>query len=78
MILIEFEGASVSVLDGVKEYTPRGKIFINPDRVQAIYDHTIITGDNQIRVMEDIDKIRMKLGMTGKLAIENGLWKEVR
>ena len=76
-MLVEFLGATFTEIDGVREYSPRGKIFINPDRVNAVYDHCIITGNNQIRVMETIDEIKEKLGMTGLAAIEKHYWKNL-
>lgn len=59
--LVEFMGASVEGSDEDKVYTPRGAIYINPDRVNAFYDHHILTENNNIRVMEDAAEICRKL-----------------
>ena len=59
--LIEFMGATVEGTDEDKVYTPRGAIYINPDRVNAFYDHHILTENNNIRVMEDAAEICRKL-----------------
>ncbi len=53
MNLIKFMGAAMSEDEnGNRTYTPRGPIWINPDQVAGVYDHTILTCGNRIRVME--------------------------
>ena len=59
----QFMGASTEIDDDGKilEYTPRGKVLINVARINAIYDHTILTGGHKIRVMETLEEIRRKI-----------------
>ena len=59
--MIKFEGASVREGDTGKEYTSRGEIWINPDMVSAVYDHTILMHGNRIHVMEELNDILNKL-----------------
>ena len=82
--LIEFMGASVEGSGEDKVYTPRGVIFVNPDWVNAFYDHHIITGNNSIRVMEDAADICRKLSGSTPLdvrvrmaAIEKDVFKDL-
>ncbi len=59
----QFMGASTEIDDDGKilEYTPRGEVVINVGRINAIYDHTILTGGHKIRVMETLEEIRRKI-----------------
>lgn len=60
--MVIFEGATMTLDDdGKREYTPRGPIWVNPSAVAAVYDHTILTGVHQIRVMETQEEIVRKL-----------------
>ncbi len=62
MSLVEFMGATASEDErGNREYKPRGPIWINPDLVAGVYDHTILTSGNMIRVMENVDQILEKI-----------------
>ena len=61
--LIEFQGAS---RDELGQYSERGAIWINPARVSAIYDHTILLDGHKIRVMETADEIIKKLTWRNK------------
>ena len=62
-MFVTFMGASTEIDDDGKilEYTPRGEVVINVGRINAIYDHTILTGGHKIRVMETLDEIRQKI-----------------
>ena len=62
-MFVTFMGASTEIDDDGKilEYTPRGKVLINVARINAIYDHTILTGGHKIRVMETLEEIRDKI-----------------
>ena len=61
--LIEFQGAS---RDELGQYSERGAIWINPARVSAIYDHTILLDGHKIRVMETEPDIIKKLTWRNK------------
>ena len=63
-MFVTFMGASTEIDDDGKilEYTPRGKVVINVARINAVYDHTILTGGHKIRVMETLEEIREKIG----------------
>lgn len=61
--LIEFQGAS---RDDLGQYSERGAIWINPARVSAIYDHTILLDGHKIRVMETEPDIINKLTWRNK------------
>lgn len=56
-MMILFKGATK---DG-DDFTERGPVWINPARICAIYDHTILVDGYKIRVMETakeaVDKI---------------------
>ena len=56
-MMIKFKGATK---DG-DDFTERGPVWINPARICAIYDHTILVDGYKIRVMETakeaVDKI---------------------
>ncbi len=60
--MVKFVGATMTLDDdGNREYTARGPIWINPAMVAAVYDHTILTGVHQIRVMEELPVIVARL-----------------
>lgn len=60
--MVQFTGASVKQTDsGAKEYTPRGPIYIRLCSIVGFYDHTLLVGDHQIRVMESFEEIRKKV-----------------
>ena len=63
VIFVSFMGAATDIDDDGKivEYTPRGKVVINVGRINAIYDHTILTGGHKIRVMETLEEIQWKI-----------------
>lgn len=63
-MFVTFMGAAGEIDDDGKilEYTPRGEVVINVGRINAVYDHTILTGGHKIRVMETLDEIRQKIG----------------
>lgn len=48
MLMIRFQGAT----QAGDEYTERGPIWVNPERICAIYDHTILVDGYKIRIME--------------------------
>ena len=64
MRTVTFEGAELSLSDDINHpfnYTPRGSITINMDRIDAYYDHTILVGGHKIRVMDTFDEIAEKI-----------------
>ena len=56
--LIEFQGAS---RDELGQYSERGAIWINPARITAFYDHTILVDGYKIRVMDTEEEIVRRL-----------------
>ena len=62
-MFVTFMGAATSIDDDGKvlEYTPRGKVVINVARINAVYDHTILTGGHKIRVMGSMEEILEKI-----------------
>ena len=62
-MFVTLMGASTEIDDDGKilEYTPRGEVVINVGRINAIYDHTILTGGHKIRVMETLEEIRREI-----------------
>ena len=61
---VTFQGAAVTFADDANElpvYKPRGEITLNPERIDAVYDHTIIIGGHKIRVMENYEEIKRKV-----------------
>lgn len=69
MKTVTFEGAELSLSDDINHpfnYTPRGAITINLDRIDAYYDHTILVGGHKIRVMDTFDEIRQKINSCDK------------
>ncbi len=62
-MFVTLMGAATDIDDDGKivEYTPRGKVVINVGRINAIYDHTILTGGHKIRVMETLEEIQWKI-----------------
>lgn len=61
MAWIELHGATEDWSSGEREYRERGKIYINPDRTDAFYDHTVLATGNKIRVMETAEEIKQCL-----------------
>ena len=63
VMLVSFMGAITDIDDDgrIIDYVPRGKVMINPERVSAAYDHTILTDGDKIRVMETMEEIQRKL-----------------
>ncbi len=63
-IFVSFMGAAIDIDDDGKivDYVPRGEVVINVARINAVYDHTILTGGHKIRVMETLEEIREKIG----------------
>jgi hypothetical protein len=63
MVFETFEGASTEIDDDGKiiGYVPRGEIVVNVGLINAVYDHTILTGGHKIRVMETLEEIRRKI-----------------
>lgn len=62
MTLIKFMGATMTEKDnGEREYQQRGPVWINPDMVAGVYDHTILISGNRIRVMQNLNEILAKL-----------------
>lgn len=62
-MFVTIMGAAIEIDDDGKivEYTPRGEVVINVGRINAIYDHTILTAGHKIRVMETLEEIREKI-----------------
>ncbi len=58
MKLVEFRGASREI-DAI--YIDRGPVWINPELVSGVYDHTILIDGHKIRVMEDVNELVKKL-----------------
>lgn len=62
MPMIRFRGARIEYEDdGEKKYSDRGPIWINRDAVIGFYEHTLLTANHQIRVMEKIWEIGAKM-----------------
>lgn len=61
MGFVKFNGASCRADGEKKVYEPIAPIYINEDAVVAFYDHTIMTQNNKLRVMEDLEDIWRKL-----------------
>jgi len=57
MNLIEFRGAARDEISGQTEYTDRGPVWVNPEHVSCVYDHTILIDGHKIRVMEPMEEI---------------------
>lgn len=66
--MVRFTGASVKQADsGERQYSPRGPIYIRASKIVGFYDHTLLVGDHQIRVMETIEEIHRRLQDDGEL-----------
>ena len=63
IIFIEFMGAKTDLdeYDGQTNYVPRGKIAIRLDEITAYYDHTIITREKRISVMDTYEEIKERI-----------------
>ena len=61
-MLIKFDGATFD--SDSATYEPRGPILVNPDHIDAAYDHTILIQGHKIRVMDDLEHILAKLEVT--------------
>lgn len=62
-MFVTFMGAATEIDDDGKilQYTPRGEVVINVGRINAVYDHTILTDGHKIRVMETLEEIQRKI-----------------
>jgi hypothetical protein len=62
-LFVTLMGASTEIDDDGKiiGYVPRGEIVVNVGLINAVYDHTILTGGHKIRVMETLEEIRRKI-----------------
>ena len=62
-MFVTLMGAATDIDDDGKivDYVPRGEVVINVGRIDAYYNHTILTGGHKIRVMETLDEIRRKI-----------------
>lgn len=58
---VKFTGAYSSMDETEKKYIPRGGISIRVDAIIGFYDHTILTTNQKIRVVETYEEIRKKL-----------------
>ena len=59
---VQFVGAYWTMHDeNEKVWEPLNIVYINPDQVAGFYDHTILTGNNKIHVMENLEEIETKL-----------------
>ena len=58
---VRFVGARIETSDGAKVITPRGDIYINPERVNGFYDHVILVSGHKICVVDGIDEITKRL-----------------
>lgn len=61
-MMILFKGATK---DG-DDFTERGPVWINPARICAIYDHTILVDGYKIRVMETEEEAIKKITAVGE------------
>ena len=61
MDIIEFRGAQMHEEDGKREYVSVGPVAVNVDQIVAYYDHTILSANNKIRIMETYEEIKAKL-----------------
>ena len=59
-MFVSFKGARATYdSEGNAVFEPRGyDIYVNVERIAVAYDHTLLIGDNQIRVMETGPEIR--------------------
>ncbi len=58
MNLVKFMGAAMTEDEhGERDYVERGPIWINPEMVAGVYDHTILISGHKIRVMESSPEI---------------------
>ncbi len=72
MELVKLMGAAVRQMDdGDWEYTEREPIWINPARVDMVYDHTVVVGGSKVRVMDRTDEIVAKIE-AGAMAHDDG------
>lgn len=58
---VKFTGAYASMDETEKKYIPRGGISIRADAIIGFYDHTILTTNQKIRVVETYEEIKRKL-----------------
>ena len=58
---VKFTGAYASMDETEKKYIPRGGISIRVDAIIGFYDHTILTANQKIRVVETYEEIKRKL-----------------
>ena len=61
-MMVKFLGATK---DG-DEFNARGPIWVNPARICAIYDHTILVDGYKIRVMETAEEAIKKITAVGE------------
>ncbi len=62
MKLIKLMGASMAENDsGVREYKARGPVWIRPEAVTVVYEHTVCTEANTIRVMQTSEEIMQRI-----------------
>lgn len=57
MRMIELHGATYDDSSGEREYKELGKVWVNPDNVDFVYDHTVVVQERKLRVMETGEEI---------------------
>ena len=64
MMFAKFMGASTEVDDDgrITKYLPRGEVVINIAQIGAVYDHTLVIMGHKIRVVENLEEIKARLG----------------
>ena len=57
MRMIELHGATYDDSSGERIYKELGRVWVNPERVCFVYDHTVVIGAQKLRVMESGEEI---------------------
>lgn len=60
-MFVIMKGAKLDTDGGIPVYRMRGNIFINPERIDCFYDHTIYIREMKISVMETAEEIARKI-----------------
>ena len=60
-MFVILKGAKLDTDGGIPVYRLRGNIFINPERIDCFYDHTIYIREMKISVMETAEEIARKI-----------------
>lgn len=80
MPMIRFRGARTEYEDDEeKRYSDRGPIWIDRDAVVGFYEHTLLTANHKIRVIEEIWEIGEKLGVpVSRLEFDREFMEKIR